>query len=406
MPAAPMTTSPTPENSPPSAAEPEPEPPLFDDAEDEGSRPGPKPWDPARIRIGTKTPTIREVADQIREGDIDLAPDFQRDFIWKQRQRTRLVESILLGIPLPAFYFNQEADGRYQVVDGVQRLSTIKMFMDGGHVLRSDDLEYLSDLADKAFGTLDPATMRRFRSTTLVVHVIEPQTPDEVKYDIFSRVNTLGSPLSAQEIRHAMSKGRSRGFLKHLAELNEFDEATANMFWRRNPDSTPIPIRDSHRMADREMVLRYCAFRDYDERYYRRFESLDAFLMDFTRRIDGRSDHGPNLSDAELDRLDKGFRQSMINASKILGKAAFRRWPTWSKRRGPINRAVFEAQALALAEYSLETLDPVQGKIVDRFRSLFNDPSFTRAVTAGTGDPANIAVRLGRTRDTLSEVLR
>src|ERR1039458_1566567 len=79
-----------------------------------------EPWDPGKIRITTKNFSLRDVVDQIQEKEIDLSPDFQRDYVWKRRQRTRLVESILLGIPLPAFYFNQSSDGTYQVVDGVQ----------------------------------------------------------------------------------------------------------------------------------------------------------------------------------------------------------------------------------------------------------------------------------------------
>ncbi|MDZ4320699.1 MAG: DUF262 domain-containing protein, partial [Phenylobacterium sp.] len=163
-----------------------------------------KPWDPAKIRITTKNFSLRDVVDQIEDGDIDLAPDFQREYVWQARQRTRLIESILLGIPLPAFYFNQDDDGTSQVVDGVQRLSTISLFMRNEHALNAADLEYLITLDGLTYEQLDAGSLRRFRATQIVVHVIEPQTPDEVKFDIFNRVNTLGSPLSAQEIRHAM----------------------------------------------------------------------------------------------------------------------------------------------------------------------------------------------------------
>lgn len=121
-----------------------------------------KPWDPGKIRITTKHFSLRDVVDQIGENDIDLSPDFQRDFVWKQRQRTRLVESILLGIPLPAFYFNQDNNGKYQVVDGVQRLSTISSFMNDAHVLDQIDLEYLTDLHGSKYSKLDLAALRRF----------------------------------------------------------------------------------------------------------------------------------------------------------------------------------------------------------------------------------------------------
>lgn len=111
--------------------------------------------------------------------------------------------------------------------------------MQDKHTLAEQDLEYLINLDGTTYSTLSPAELRRFRSTQIVVHVIEPQTPDEVKYDIFSRVNTLGSPLSAQEIRHAMSKSRSRDLLKKLSEMKEFDEATEWQYWKKIAPSKP-----------------------------------------------------------------------------------------------------------------------------------------------------------------------
>jgi len=363
-----------------------------------------KPWDPKKIRISTKNFTLREVVDQINEGDIDLTPDFQRDYVWKQRQRTRLVESILLGIPLPAFYFNQDINGTYQVVDGVQRLSTVRLFVSDGHTLREDDLEYLRDLKDHTYSSMDPAMVRRFRATQIVVHVIEPQTPDEVKYDIFSRVNTLGSPLSAQEIRHAMSKSRSRDLLKRLVELPAFDEATGRHFWKASPDEPNELVRDSKRMADRELALRFCAFSSFSEEEYRQHESLDAFLLHFTRSIDGGSDGSAAITDARLAKLEESFNRAMTNALEVLGDAAFRRWPRHG-RRGPINRAVFEAQAIALAEYPLERLAPKARRIVAKFRAAFDDDDYTRAVAVGTGDPIKISLRLSRTREILAEAV-
>jgi hypothetical protein len=189
--------------------------------ETEGDEPIVKPWDPKRIRITTKNFTIREIFTQIQEGDLDLAPDFQRSFVWKIRQQIRLIESLLLGIPLPAFYFNQDSLGSHQVVDGVQRLTTVKLFMTDQLELHEQHLEYLKSLGGLGYSTLDPATRRRFAGTQIVAHVIEPQTPDEIKYDIFNRVNTGGSPLTAQEIRHCMSKQRSRNFLKSLASISQ-----------------------------------------------------------------------------------------------------------------------------------------------------------------------------------------
>lgn len=361
-----------------------------------------KPWDPAKIRITTKNFSLRDVVDQIDDGDIDLAPDFQREYVWQSRQRTRLIESILLGIPLPAFYFNQGGDGTYQVVDGVQRLSTISLFMRNQHSLNAADLEYLTTLNGLTYEELDAASLRRFRATQIVVHVIEPQTPDDVKFDIFNRVNTLGSPLSAQEIRHAMSKARSRLFIGALAEAPEFDKATDNQYWRRVDG---LWVRHSRRMTNRELALRFCAFRKSSIEDYRMYSSLDAFLIDFTKRIDDMSTL-PRLTERDLIELTADFKRGMTNAHQILGGAAFRRWPPSQQRRGPINRAVFEAQANALADYQLSDLLPRKDRITELFREAFDDPDYLRAVTVGTGDIAKVALRFEATRQLVELALK
>lgn len=374
----------------------------FDVSEDVGTASSIKPWDPKKIRITTQQFTLREIVEQIRDGDIDLSPDFQREYVWKERQRTRLVESILLGIPLPAFYFNQSESGSYQVVDGVQRLSTIKLFMDNRHQLAAADLEYLTDLQNLTFGEFNPALVRRFRSTPIIVHVIEPQTPDEVKYDIFNRVNTLGSPLSAQEIRHAMSRERSRRFIGSLVEDDRFDRATEFQYWRRTSDGELV--RDSGRMANRELALRFCAFRACSIEDYRLYPSLDAFLMDFTKRIDGVSDRSA-IGDDLLAKLAADFGNAMTAAGDVLRRAAFRRWPLSGERRGPINRAVFEAQANALADHPLALLIERAPAVVEAFRAAFSDEEYLRSVTVGTGDPNRVAFRLDRTRTILTAAL-
>lgn len=380
-------------------------PDVVDDEDVDWEERGATPWDPTKIRITTNHFSLREVAEQIEDKEIDLSPDFQRDYVWKQRQRTRLIESILLGIPLPAFYFNQDKDGTYQVVDGVQRLSTISLFMRDKHVLDRADLEYLRDMHGLTYSKLDPAAARRLRSTQIVVHVIEPQTPDEVKYDLFSRVNTLGSPLSQQEIRHAMSKPRSRDFLKELSELPMFDKATDGIFWRKDSEIRGGWVRDSGRMMNRELVLRFCAFRHYSEDDYRKYATLNAFLVEYTRRLDNCSGIESPISDVQLHELKKDFEAAMINAEKILGRSAFRRGSIGDKRRGPINRAIFESQAIALAGYSVTDLLSKKYEIEVAFRKLFADPAYARSVTVGTGDPKAVNTRLQRTKAAIVEVL-
>lgn len=351
-----------------------------------------KPWDPSKIRISTKPFSLRQVVDMIEDGDIDLAPDFQRLYVWKPVQRSRLIESILLGIPLPAFYFNQDHAGAMQVVDGVQRLTTIRRFWKSEPL---SDLEYLKQLEGQTFQDLDVALRRRFQQTQIFVNVIEPQTPDDVKFDVFRRINTGGSPLTAQEIRHCMSRSPTRDLLKQLTNLTSFHKATDNAF------------KYERRMADREVALRFCAFRylsSLDD--YRDFNSLDSFLLDFTRRVDGSHKTKSGIPQADVARLAADFDRAMRSAAAVFGKVAFRKYPTWAKRRGPINRALFESWAVALADYEPERLEPHKSSIVSAARKRMEDYAYNAAISQGTGDHSKVKLRFQAATDILREAAR
>lgn len=354
----------------------------------EGER---KPWDPSKIRISTKPFSLRQVVDMINDHDIDLAPDFQRLYVWKAAQRSRLIESVLLGIPLPAFYFNQDGEGAMQVVDGVQRLTTIYRFAQNGEPL--SDLEYL-DLKDKHFKDLDTVLKRRFHQTQIFVNVIEPQTPDDVKFDVFRRINTGGSPLTAQEIRHCMSRSRARGLLKRLTGLPVFHAATDSAF------------KHERRMADREVALRFCAFRALGEvEDYREYTSLDSFLLDFVRRVDGTHATKPALPEAEEQRLTQDFERAMQTAVAVFDRGAFRKYSTRANRRGPINRALFDSWAVALADYAPMDLASHRAAIVAATRKRLEDRDYNDAISQGTGDMAKVKLRFSVARKILSDVL-
>ncbi len=351
---------------------------------------GAKPWEPSKIRISTKPFSLRQVVDMINDRDIDLAPDFQRLFVWTQQQRSRLIESVLLGIPLPAFYFSQDADGRMQVVDGVQRLTTIHRFMTREEPL--SDLEYLGHLAGQTFKKLDVVMKRRVQQTQIFVNVIEPQTPDDVKFDVFRRINTGGSPLTAQEIRHCMSRQRSRDLLMQLTSLPSFHQATDNAFLHER------------RMADREVALRFCAFRSLaDVDQYKGFTSLDSFLLDFTRRIDGVHASEQGLSKADVARLSADFDWAMRSAAAVFGNAAFRKYPKWAKRRGPINRSLFESWAVALAAYEPAEIEPFKAAILDAARERMGTYDYNVAISQGTGDISKVKLRFGVAREILQK---
>ena len=346
----------------------------------------PEPWDPEKIRIHTKHYSLRQVVDMISDGDIDLAPDFQRNYVWKDWQRWGLIESLLLGIPLPSFYFNEDDTGRLQVVDGVQRLTTIFNYVTKPAV-KLGKVTYLRDLVGQGFEDLASLFRRRLNSSQFVAHVIDPQTPYRVKFDIFRRINTGGSPLSAQEIRHCMSKDRSRQFLKELVEHPSFGTATGNA------------LIGHPRMADREVALRFVAFRLFTPIDYAQHASFDEFLGFVTERLDDPA--GENI-----EMLRDDFVRGMDNSFAVFEEHTFRKWPWHSTRKSPINRALFESWGTVLADYDETTVQSGREDLVKRARDMMTaDQDFFNSISGSTGDLRNVRTRLAKVREAVVETL-
>ena len=356
------------------------------EVEDSPSPDEPEPWDPEQIRIHTKHYSLRQLVDMIADGDVDLAPDFQRHYVWKPRQRWDLIESLLLGIPLPSFYFHEDASGRLQVVDGVQRLTTIFQYVNEKS-FKLGKVTYLNDLEGQGFDDLAALFRRRMHSAQFVAHVIDPQTPYRVKFDIFRRINTGGSPLSAQEIRHCMSGPQSRAFLKELATEPSFAIATGGA------------LKNHPRMADREVALRFVGFRLFTAKQYGQHGSFDEFLGIVTKRLDD-----PN--NQSLGQLRTDFVRGMTNCYAAFGEYAFRKWPWGTTRKNPINRALFESWATVLADYDEVMVRNGAADLVQRSREMMtNDIEFIYSISSSTGDVRNVQIRLDKVRAVADTVL-
>ena len=345
------------------------------------------PWDPEDIRVSTRTFSLRNMIDMIAEEGLDLAPDFQRLHVWKPVQKVQLIESVLLQIPLPAFYFAEDATGVMQVVDGVQRLSTINDFVTGdperGGGFPLNGLEYLNDVQRQRFNDLPAVWKRRIYNTQIVAHVIEPSTPSDVMYDIFRRINTGGTPLRAQEIRHCVSKKRSRAFLKELVETTAFEIATNGK------------LKDHRRMVDRELALRFAAFWHHGPEGYERSDSLESFLLRVTRSLDDVS----KIDDLTLVDIRNAFERGLSLAHEVFGVYAFRKWPKGIERLAPINRALFETWAVELARADQSAVRESAESIVDLARhGMHSDSDYINSISSATGDVRSVQMRFEKTR--------
>jgi Protein of unknown function DUF262 len=346
--------------------------PAIDPDEDESIV---QPFDPAKIRVETRSMSLDLLLQRIEYKELDLAPDFQRQGgLWKPKAKSRLIESLLIRIPLPAFYMDATDDDRWSVIDGLQRLSALKLFIID-KTMRLEGLEFLSQLEGKNYDEIPRHFQRRILEAQVTVYLIEKGTPPEVKFNIFRRINTGGLPLTPQEIRHALYQGKATDLLKELSQLPEFLEATTK--------SVP-----SQRMADREFVLRFLAFMLTPPENYKSHE-FDSFLSEAMQKLN-------TLPDSSIDVLREKFKISMSTSSKLFGKNAFRKTYCGHTIRLPLNKALFEAWSVNLAQLSDDEridLESNKHKVTSSFIDLIEFYNFSSAITQGTGDPGRVKVR-------------
>lgn len=349
-----------------------------------------QPFDPEKIRVDTRPYTIDLLLNRIKYGELNLSPDFQRaDNIWNSKTKSRLIESILVRIPLPAFYMDATDEDKWVVIDGLQRLTTLKQFAIDKS-LRLSELEFL-ELNDKNFDDLPRNLQRRITETQVTVYLIEKGTPNEVKFNIFRRINTGGLPLSLQEIRHALNQGKSANLLKRLSNLKEFKKATANSI-------------SGQRMADREFILRFLAFFINSYHDYKATE-FDSFLSDVMKTIN-------KMDEKEINALENQFVKAMFTAYEIFGDDAFRKRYRIDAPRSPINKALFESWAVNLSKLNVEQSsnlikkkDIVKAKFIDLMNDRDIEPRFDSAISQGTGDIRKVKRRFSAIEQLIQEVL-
>ncbi len=347
-----------------------------------------EPFDPTEIKIDTKHVTVDLIMKRINQNEIDLNPDFQRNSgIWDRTRQSRLIESLLLRIPIPVFYMAADNEDNWLVVDGLQRLDTLTSFLNT-KTLSLQGLQYLKDFQGCSYNSLPRPMQRRIDATQLYCHVIQPGTPPEVMFNVFNRINTGGKPLLPQEIRHALNPGRAREFINELAQDPRFLKATDHGV-------------SAKRMADRECVLRFVAFHSRFEEYR---GDLDGFLVIAMRALNDPT------ADAKLDLLRDDFRAAMQLAFDLFGSDAFRRPPRHGgSRRAPINKPLFESWAVNLARIhrleGRERLVQRRRQVKDRFAALMDDDEFEQSISIGTQWSTRVKIRFARIRDLLQEVL-
>lgn len=330
------------------------------------------------IFVENKPFSLKQIVDLIRDKDIELNPNFQRHFIWDNTRQSRLIESIFLGLPLPSIYLSQYDDGRLTIVDGLQRLSTIKRFMD--NKLRLSNLEYLVECNGLTYSQLEtvlsPLRIRRFGQTQIMCFVIDYRSPNRLKYDLFKRLNTGGKPLNNQEIRNCLSRPHLQQALYDMTKSEAFKLATSNS------------IKDT-RMEDQEAALRFMYFYDifsFENPVGSYNGNIEMALNDYVEILNKKSD---------FSKYVKAFEKGLRYSYSLFGEYTFRKIcgrDFRNKRRNQINKLLMLTITILLLKYEAIYLDAIM-KGIDLTLPLAElterDQRFFNAITWSTNSKGN-----------------
>ena len=289
---------------------------------------------PVKVDFSRNNFSIFEIKRIIDNKEIILDPDFQRNSnIWNDAKKAKLIESILMGIPIPLFYFAENKNGGLSVVDGLQRLFAIKKFIDDDYPLKN--LSYLQKLNRLKFSQLERDDQQRIERYQLQVNVISSNTPEYIKLNIFERINSGSTPLNKQEMRHALYQGKSTKLLKELSECDEFNNAVTT---KLNP----------LRMKDRYIILRALVFylwknneniKNINTRIKTDlYNDFDDFLGRYMRIMN-------SMTDEYINELKNIFKKSMVLLHTIYKKQTFRR----SEEKPVFNMVLFESLVFVTA---------------------------------------------------------
>lgn len=337
-----------------------------------------EPFNPKDVDIVSQTMVISNIIEQLRYDDILLEPDFQRHpDLWSSKQQSRLIESLIIRIPLPTFYFDGTDDDKLIVVDGLQRLYAIKRFMaldaDDPDRLVLTDLEYLKEYEGKLFEELPPNIQRRIKSQTLTAYIIRPGTPDKVRTSIFTRINTGGLTLTQAEIKNSVYRGQAANLVKELAHSPEFVRATRGKI-------------DSSRMLDCEFVNRFLAF------YLLGIDKYEGNLEDYLGSV---MEMLQKVSAGTIKKCRVDFLKAMKYAADIFEDTAFRKINV-DGRYGKINKPLYDSITVNLAKLSVkdcERLLQKKDELIVRYTKLLENKKFVDIITSGTAAINNVKGR-------------
>jgi hypothetical protein len=336
------------------------------------------PLDSLLIREDPRS--VFEVCRRIDDGTYIMDPDFQRDFVWPLDKQSRLIESLLMRIPLPVFYLAERNDGKIVVIDGLQRLTTVSRYLKNEFALRLTDGN--TQLAGKRFKELPPKLQNRLEDSKLVIYILDEKVPERARLDIFERVNG-GTPLSRQQMRNCLYCGPATRLLKRLAEGHPFIEATSNGLNKKT-------------MRNREVINRYFAFMLLGIQKYT--GDMDEYLASALQLIN-------TMDDAQIKILEDNFNTAMLNCYSVWREQTFRKYKEGQLFRSVINAALFDVLSILVGNYKKEFTAAIKKRLQQKLTELLNNENFNNAITSSTNSLRQVKIRFEMAEDAFGTVL-
>ena len=304
---------------------------------------------------------ITSLLDQIDDGTVHLRqisdrPKFQRRYVWTDRLASRLIESILLNVPIPPCYLAQDSDYKLDVIDGQQRIFSIYRFMRNQFKLR--DLEVLKDLNGKAFFQIPPPFGRKIKTYTLRCVIVTNDSDPEIRFEVFERLNTNTMPLNPQELRNSISRGALIDLLSELAN----DESWLKILNRTKPDT---------RMRDEELILRFFAFHLF---------GIDSYKTPQKHWLNEVADKGRGFAPDRIKELACTWKGTIEKCLIIFPpEECFRRLPM--TKRQVVNRALMDLTMASLVHIPKEDVKRESEEFYKRYVGLLQNKKFEDLIT-------------------------
>lgn len=331
---------------------------------------------------------LSTLSDLVAEKTIDISPKYQRRFRWDEKRQSALIESFLMNVPVPPIFLNEDEYGKYSVIDGKQRLTAITDFLAGR--LELSGLQVFAEINGKSFNDL-PSKLQSVMRTrpTMRAVIILRQSDEDVKFEVFRRLNTGGVSLNPQEVRNSAFPGPLNDLILELSTNRRFH----HLLGIKNPKKSSL----YQEMRDAEFVLRYFTFK----------ETWQQFRGSVKRLMDQYMARNQHLAAPQVEELKADFLNTLTLVEDAFGEHAFKRWlPEKQQWRSQVLASLFDAEMLGVRDLGVNEVRDRKEAITEGLKALFVNDEFRRSIDAATNAVNSFQIRVTLVREMLQNVLQ